>query len=133
MPTIFGAWSSMVIKQGAENISLFFLIGSLITNVVRADSSFFLTFSKAGRLSKVESAEFLETMPDLKAFTVCHWDKPRYFNDQTNYIWNYCVRTEEMANTTQKIDCFGLDKRLVASTANRHMEVHSYFDYRMNT
>ena len=78
-------------------------------------------------------------MPDLKAFTVCHWDKPRYFNDQTNYIWNYCVRTNEMEKINEKetsekkIDCFGLNKRLAASTANRHMEVHCYFDYRTNT
>ena len=80
-------------------------------------------------LSKEESAEFLGPMPDLKEFSVCHWDKPKCFNDQINHIWDYCFRTKEM----EKIDCFGLDKRLVASTANRQMEVHSYFDYRMNT
>ena len=123
----------MEIKEGAENFILFLLLHSLIANVVGAESSFFLSFSKASTLSKVESAEFLEPMPDLKAFTVCHWDKPKYFNDQTNYIWNYCVHTKQMERTKQKIDCFGLDKRLVASTANRHMEIHSYFDYRMNT
>ena len=33
----------------------------------------------------------------------------------------------------EKIDCFGVDKRLLPSTANRQMEIAAYFDTRTST
>ena len=95
------------------------IISNLIIDISPATPSFYLSFRRSDTLSKEEWAAFLGPMPDLKEFSVCHWDKPKYFNDQINAVWNYCIRTQEM----KKIDCFGLDKMLLSSTANRQMEV----------
>ena len=109
------------------NILRFIIINHCL-KVVTATPSFYLSFRRSGTLSKEEWAAFLDPMPDLKEFSVCHWDKPKYFNDQLNAVWNYCIRTQEM----KKIDCFGLDKMLLSSTANRQMEGSAYFDYRIS-
>ena len=117
----------MEIKDKTKNICLQLVILNHYLKLLTATPSFYLSFRRSGILSKEEWAAFLEPMPDLKKFSVCHWDKPRYFNDQINAVWNYCIRTKEM----KKIDCFGLDKMLLSSTANRQMEVATYMDYRI--
>ena len=117
----------METKERIQTIVLQIIILSHCLKIVTADRSFYLSFRRSGILSKEEWAAFLDPMPDLKEFSICHWDKPRYFNDQFNAVWNYCIRSKEM----KKIDCFGFDKMLLSSTANRHMYVATYFDYRV--
>merc|ERR1712020_532809 len=114
-------------KDGIKTILLQLIIINHCLKVITASSTFYLSFTSSGTLLKEEWAAFLDPMPDLKKFSVCHWDKPRYFNDQLNAVWNYCIRTKEM----KKIDCFGFEKLLLPSTANRQMEISLYFDYRI--
>ena len=117
----------MNMKDWIKTILLQLIIINHCLKVLTATSTFYLSFTSSGTLLKEEWAAFLDPMPDLKKFSVCHWDKPRYFNDQFNAVWNYCIRSKEM----KKIDCFGFDKMLLSSTANRHMYVATYFDYRV--
>ena len=87
--------------------------------------SFYISFQRSKNLSTEEWAEFKGDMPDLKEFTVCHWEKLSSFNDQINTIWGYCFKNKGM----EEIDCFQLMSSLIPSTANRQTEIHSTFDY----
>ena len=118
-----------MMKIWIKIIALQLIILNHCSKVLTATPSFYLSFRRSGTPSKVEWAAFLDPMPDLKEFSICHWDKPSYFNDQMNTIWTYCIRTMQM----EKIDCFGVDKRLLPSTANRQMEIAAYFDTRTST
>ena len=112
-----------------KTIFLHLTMSSLRVETLAATSNFYLSFRRSGTLLREEWAAFRDPMPELKEFSICHWDKPIYFNDQINSIWNYCIRTEDM----DMIDCFALEKYLLPSTANQQMEVVTYFDYRTNS
>ena len=115
----------MELKNWFESIVILLIICNHCVEVQGATSSFYLSFRRSSTLKNAEWAAFLDPMPDLKEFSICHWDKPKYFNDQLNTVWNYCIRTRQM----NRIDCFAFDKRLLSSTANRDMEIAAYFDF----
>ena len=92
------------------------------------ESSFYLSFQRWRNLSTKEWAEYKGHMPDLKEFSICHWDKPSSFNDHINSVWNYCFQIFEMDN----INCFSFWISLIRSTANRHVKISAEFDYRSN-
>ena len=85
-----------------------------------ATPSFYLSFQRSRNQSIDEWAEYKGYMPDLKEFTVCHWDKLTSFNDQISTVWGYCFKTKEMA---KKIDCFQVVTSLIPSTVNRHIRI----------
>ena len=48
--------------------------------------SFYVSFQRSRALSTEEWIEYTGEMPDLKEFSVCHWDRPTSFNDNANTI-----------------------------------------------
>ena len=76
------------------------LIIIFFTNIEYANgssaSSFYLSFQRLRNLSTDEWAEYKGNMPDLKEFSICHWDKLKSFNDQINNVWSYCFQTKDM-------------------------------------
>ena len=96
------------------------LLNNLSTDQVTGNglskSTFYVSFDNSEESSN-EWIEFKNLMPELGDFSVCHWDKPRSFNDNVNVIWNYCF-TSKYEND---IDCFELYFDLIDSTANRHI------------
>ena len=87
--------------------------------------SFYVSFQRSRALSTEEWIEYKGKMPDLKEFSVCHWDRPTSFNDNANTIWGYCFKNSKI----EKINCFDLAIRLQKSSANRHLEVLSYIHH----
>ena len=104
----------------------FILIRLLFKNIEYVNgssaSSFFLSFQRSRNVTTNEWAEYKGDMPVLKEFSVCHWDRVKYFNDQINTIWSYCFKTKQI----ELIDCFQLHISLIHSTANRHVRIDAH-------
>ena len=85
-------------------VFLFFLTRLFIDQVSgngSSKSTFYVSFDNSEDSSN-EWIELKNPMPDLGDFSICHWDKPKSFNDNVNVIWNYCF-TSKYGND---IDCF---------------------------
>ena len=53
-------------------------------------SSFIASFQSLGYWSEKEYLEYKENLPELNVFTVCHWEKTKFFSERINTIWAYC-------------------------------------------
>ena len=53
-------------------------------------SSFIASFQSQGYWSEHEYLEYKDELPELKSFTVCHWEKTQFLSDSFNTIWAYC-------------------------------------------
>ena len=46
--------------------------------------------------STEEWAVFNGKIPHLGAFTVCHWEKLRFFSERETYPWAFCYKNEDV-------------------------------------
>ena len=53
-------------------------------------SSFIASFQSQGYWSEHEYLEYKDELPEMKSFTVCHWEKTQFLSDSFNTIWAYC-------------------------------------------
>ena len=58
-------------------------------------SSFIASFQPLGDWSETEYLEYKESLPELKVFTVCHWEKTQFFSEQLHAIWAYCQQNSQ--------------------------------------
>ena len=90
-----------------------------------AKATFYVSFENSDD-SINEWVEFKDPMPDLSEFSICHWDKPKSFNDNLNSIWSYCFSSKY----GEGIDCMQLWFDLIDSTANRHINIAFRISYK---
>ena len=67
-------------------------------------TSFIASFQSLGHWSKNEYLEYTDNLPELKEFSVCHWEKTQFFSKELNTIWAYCHQNSE--NGKKDIKCF---------------------------
>ena len=66
--------------------------------------SFVAPFQSLGYWSKNEYLEYKDSIPELKEFTVCHWEKTQIFSERFNTIWAYCQRPSKINHTITCIE-----------------------------
>ena len=56
----------------------------------------FQSNSEAKKYSTEEWARFKGKIPRLNSFTVCHWERLRFFSVRDTSIWAFCVKTRDV-------------------------------------
>ena len=79
-----------------------------------------MKFQDSGELSDSKWAEFSGSIPHLKYFTVCHWEKLEFFNIQGHYIWNYCSIT---SNDIKNMTCMQMWYKRDIRSAGRNIKM----------
>ena len=106
-----------------------YLIGFAISTVFRKEyyicasssnaATFAITFQSTSTtklpMTTDEWALYKHKLPAFKEFTICHWDKLRYFNSEINSVWSYGY-----VKQNGEFYDFSLDYSLIFPTANRH-------------
>ena len=69
-----------------------------------SQNSFYVSFQDSEKLSENEWLELNGSLPPIKQFTECHWEKLNFFNLKSHSIWNYCT----IKNKTDPMDCVQL-------------------------
>ena len=77
---------------------------SFSLKVITCEETFILTFQSESGFSPYEWADFRGNISSMDSFTVCHWEKLKFFNIKSHSVWSYCTLSEPSAN----IDCFQL-------------------------
>ena len=49
-----------------------------------------------GAYSTEHWAQFKGNLPHLKAFTVCHWERLRFFSVRETPIWSFCYKNQDV-------------------------------------
>ena len=55
-----------------------------------------------------------------KEFTICHWEKLRYFSTDVNTVWTYCY---ERLETSTKLRCWYFDHKINYQSGGRKVEL----------
>ena len=69
-------------------------------------SSFVASFQSSGDWSETEYLEYKESIPELRVFTVCHWEKNQFFSERLNTMWAYCQQNSKHNQTMTCIETF---------------------------
>ena len=69
-------------------------------------SSFIASFQFFGHWSAKEYLEYKESLPQMSEFSVCHWEKTKFFSDRLNTIWAYCQQSSKNDPTMSCIQNF---------------------------
>ena len=107
----------MGIDKSFVNILCLFLIQFSSTIVC----NFVADFQSTGELSTDEWMIYNGKFPPLKEFSVCHWEKQRYFPFAETAPWTYCI--EKFDNETTLRNCWQVGRTGDSLTANRHILV----------
>ena len=75
-----------------------FLLLFLFVPLVTQKSTKILKFQSesGGVYSTEEWAEFKGKIPHLGSFTVCHWEKLRFFSVRESCQWAFCYKNEDV-------------------------------------
>ena len=96
---------------------------------VQANANNFKGFLQAsGKWSKDNWMQYMEDVPPLKEFTVCHWEKLNYFANSENIVWTYC----QSSPPNDPFRCIGVYTVGVYSSANRQLRVANWMEGWMN-
>ena len=87
-----------------------------------AQETFFASFQNDldGSLSVSSNVwiEFLSKIPNMKAFTTCHWIKIKFYNNRiAACLWSYCISQ----NGKQEMECVQVCLSGLLHSANRNM------------
>jgi len=69
-------------------------------------TSFIASFQSLGYWSQNEYLEYKDSLPQMKEFTVCHWEKTQFFSEQLHTIWAYCQQNSEKNVSVTCIEMF---------------------------
>ena len=76
-------------------------------------------------------AKYLGTMPSIQEFTVCHWERLKYFSLASSNVWSYCITKIEYKTGYggAKIPrCIQLYHHGDATTANRQVRIYGWLE-----
>lgn len=104
---------------------------STIKESVGLESTYAISFQSdcatTDCLTTEEWAEYIDKIPRMEQFTVCHWDKLQYFSADINSIWSYCfIKTYNSSPY-----CVQLHYSLILSTANRHIKLNAALNFNL--
>ena len=70
----------------------------LLFHMVLSGSTKMLKFQSesGGKYSTEEWAQFKGIIPHLTSFTVCHWEKLRFFSVRDTSLWAFCYKNEDV-------------------------------------
>ena len=109
-------------SSGCGATFLLSTLAHLILAAAVSAENFVLSLQSSGGVVSVEEwAEYLEKIPTLDEFTICHWEYLRHFSEDSMSPWSYCVLKTKDAN---KIRCTQFRMTGIEDTANRHIEAH---------
>ena len=92
---------------------------------VFGSETFIVSFPKPQEWSKDRFVEFPGTIPELKEFTACHWQKDEYFSEGHTPVWSLCTaKTKD----NDGFKCFGVYMDGLVSTVNRHIKFGGWFE-----
>ena len=77
------------------NWTLLVLVFMIPRHCTSKYSSFIASFQSSGEWSENEYLEYKDSLPEMKLFTVCHWEKTQFFSERFNTIWAYCQHNFE--------------------------------------
>ena len=83
---------------------------------VSTEKTFSISLQSNEILTTDEWALYNDRIPKLTEFTICHWDKIRYFSRDINTLWTYCY----IKSKSSSLYCIQMEYSLILSTANRH-------------
>ena len=84
-----------------------------------SQKSFLVKFQDSGNLSNSEWAEFNGSIPHLRDFTECHWEKLEFFNIKAHTVWNYCT----VMGKNSSMDCTQLSYNRDLINVGRNIEL----------
>ena len=64
------------------------LVGTIFNSKI--NGTFIASFQSTGEWSPNEYLEYTGSIPVLKEFTSCHWERTQAFSEKMNTIWAYC-------------------------------------------
>ena len=87
-------------------------------------SSFAVELQSSGEWSKDQVIKYQGNIEELKEFTICYWERNKYFSHDSSTIWSYCF-IENKNDTDWK--CVQLYYRGNRSLANTEVNFRGYF------
>ena len=108
--------------------NIFFFL--MISPYVVTSDNFIASFSDPKHWTKEEWIEFTGDMPNLKEFTVCHWERRMFFPEHYTPVWSFCAA---LTNNAKDLKCTGGYSRGIYSTANRDIVFGGLFEGWTNT
>ena len=92
-----------------------------ILEIVIAKHSFIASFQSDGSWSTDHWMKYDRKISNVKKeFTMCHWEKIRYFSPSINTIWTYCYITVE---SDGDLHCWSLYQSINLESAGRYVDV----------
>ena len=79
---------TMVLKTA--KLALFLVLSEII-HFSQGERSFISSFHSSGKWNEDEWIEYKDDIPSFNEFTACHWEKIKYFSEQINTVWSYCM------------------------------------------
>ena len=102
-------------------ITCLVLYVSCILDIVIAKHSFIASFQSDGSWSTDHWMKYDRKISNVQnEFTLCHWEKIRYFSPSINTIWTYCYITVE---SDGELHCWTLYQSINLESAGRYVDV----------
>ena len=86
-------------------------------------SSFKVSFQLSDSWSNKEWMRYTGQIHQLSDFTVCHWEKLRYFSSGGATSWGYCFISPE-----KTFHCLGVYSTGIRSSANRKLRIRIWLE-----
>ena len=87
--------------------------------------SFKVSFQYDGIWSSNEWVQYKEEIPPLKEFTVCHWERLRYFSSSDTTVWTYC---SILSKYDAPFKCIGVYSTGIRQSANRKINIGAWLE-----
>ena len=108
-----------------NNCLLILFITVLLFNIRSCYSqTYSISLQSKEKLSLDTWAKYKGKIPELKEFTVCHWNIVSYFSSAIDTLWNHCyTKTKD-----SPLWCITMDYILLPSHGNRHVLLQAWTD-----
>ena len=88
-----------------------------------ARSTFVVSFQSDGEWSTDHWMSYRKKVSGVnKEFTMCHWEKLRYFSSDINAIWSYCYL---MHSSDTELRCWGFYHRVNLQSAGQNVDLNA--------
>ena len=105
-------------------VLLTFICFFFFINESRARSTFVVSFQSKGELSINHWMKYKNKITNIqKEFTVCHWEKLRYFSSDSNTVWSYCYL---VSSSNEQMKCWGFYHRVNLASGGRNVDLTSF-------
>ena len=111
-------------KSKVHKLVTFLVIVVMLSSVSANGNTFKVSFQYDGSWSSDEWVKYRGAIPPLEEFTVCHWERLRYFSTSDTTVWSYC---STISKSNAPLKCIGLYSTGIRSSANRRINIGVWF------